>query len=92
MAVADANNVPLVSNIPLVTGNNPACNILAQFAYLEIGSAFVINQTGTTVVNFPNSLDLGTDFILVWGNTPNNFGFSTPDVGSGFAPTPAVAA
>ena len=92
MAVADQNGNPLVSNIPLVTGNNPACNILAQFAYLEIGSAFVINQSGTNAVNYPNNLDLGTDFVLIWGDTPTTFGFSTPNVGSGFAPSPAVAA
>lgn len=70
MAVSDQSGVLLVEDIPLVTGNDPACNILKQFAYLKIGSAYVINSSGVTSPDYPNNLNLGTDFILVWGDTP----------------------
>lgn len=70
MTVKDASLNLLVNSVPLVTGNDPACNILRQFGYLKIGSAFVINQSGTKKLNYPNNSDLGTDFVLVWGDTP----------------------
>lgn len=70
MRVSDQNDVLLLDSVPLVTGNSPACNILGQFAYLEIGSAYVLNVTGVRDSNFPNSFNLGTGFILVWGDTP----------------------
>jgi hypothetical protein len=70
MTVYDANGNLILSDVPLVTGNYPACNILAQYAYLEIGSAYVLNLTGTSGVNYPDDTNLGTDFVLVWGDTP----------------------
>jgi hypothetical protein len=89
MSAADRNNIPLVVNVPLVTGNNPACNILNQFAYLRIGSAFVINQSGTLALNYPDNTDLGTDFILVWGDTPIAEGSASPP-NSGIAQAPSA--
>lgn len=70
MALRDKLNNPIIDAIPLVTGNDPACNVLGQFAYLKVGSAFVLNLSGTKRVNFPDSSDLGSDFVLVWGDTP----------------------
>src|ERR1035438_5618433 len=69
MTVLDKNGNLLLSGVPLVTGNDPACNILKQYSYLQIGSAFVINQSGTKLLNYPNNTDLGTDFALVWGDS-----------------------
>lgn len=55
----------LLSSIPLL----PAGNILGQYAYLQIGSAYVVN-TGNTDTDRPGATNLGTDWILVWGDTP----------------------
>lgn len=70
LTIFDKNNSLLLDSIPLVTGNNPACNILGQFTYLNIGALYVINQSGTTLRNYPDNTDLGADFVLIWGDTP----------------------
>jgi hypothetical protein len=82
MQVSDSTNNLIVSDIPLLTGNNPACNILGQFAYLGIGSAYVINQSGTPASDYPNSQNLGSSFVLIWGDTPITDGAATPLGGS----------
>lgn len=69
IAIADSNGNPIIGDVPLLTGNYPACNILKQYAYLDIGSAYVLNTTGKTLPDYPNSIDLG-DWEIVWGNTP----------------------
>ena len=73
MTIYDVNNNLLLDSIPLITGNDPACNILKQYSYLQIGSCFIINETGLTGVgapNYPNNSDLGTSFAMIWGDTP----------------------
>lgn len=70
MAISDQSGNLLVEGIPFITGDDPACNILGQFAYLKIGSAFVLNVNGLPGEDFPSNVDLGTGFILVWGDTP----------------------
>jgi hypothetical protein len=69
MSVADRVGNLLLVGIPLITGNDPACNLLQQFAYLQIGSCYVINASGTLAKPYPDNTDLGTDFILLWGDT-----------------------
>jgi hypothetical protein len=64
MDIADQNQVPLLSGIPLVTG----LNILAQFGYMEIGSIYILNSSGVASPNYPNDTDLGTDFVMVWAD------------------------
>jgi hypothetical protein len=64
MNISAVNQNFSLSGIPLVTG----LNILAQFAYLGIGSIYVINSSGVASPNFPNDSDLGSDFILLWGD------------------------
>ena len=70
MKIADveADRV-LLDSIPLVTGQYPAANLLAQYAYLRIGSAYVI-PVGGPELDFPSDTNLGTSFFLVWGDTP----------------------
>lgn len=58
----------LIDSVPLVTGEDPVSNILAQYAYLKIGSAYLINVGG--VSNDPSEDDLGINFALFWGDTP----------------------
>lgn len=70
MTVQNAQGTVLLDSVPLLTGNDPICNILYQFQWLEIGSAFVLNQTGALTPNYPNNTNLGTGFQLAWGDTP----------------------
>lgn len=69
MAIADSTGVLLLDSIPLVTGSYPAANLLQQYAYLGIGSAYIINASGVAQ-DYPNATDLGSDFVLLWGDTP----------------------
>lgn len=69
LSIFDATGNLLLDSIPLITGWYPAANILAQFAYLGIGSAFVIND-GNSTSDYPGRNDLGTAFGLLWSDTP----------------------
>lgn len=69
LSVADAAGNPLLDSVPMLTGSYPAANILAPYAYLKIGSAYIINASGTTQ-DAPAGTNLGTDFVLVWDDTP----------------------
>jgi hypothetical protein len=69
MGIADVNNNILISEVPLLTGTYPAANILGQFQYMNIGSAYLLNvSNGSTTLDYPNGQDLGTDFVLLWGD------------------------
>jgi hypothetical protein len=68
MDIADANGNPLLASRPLITGSWPAANLLQQFAYLKIGSAYIINASGSAM-DYPDKTNLGTDFVLLWDDT-----------------------
>lgn len=68
LAIYDARGNLLIDSIPLVTGWYPAANLLAQYGYLHIGSAYILNL-GVGNSDYPGNTDLGTGFILVWGDT-----------------------
>lgn len=68
MSVGNISGI-LVDSIPLLTGNYPAANILSSFPYLVIGSAYIINAGGV-LSDYPDDTNLGSDFVLVWGDTP----------------------
>jgi len=67
MAVSDVNGVLLVASMPLITGWYPAANLLAQYQYMGIGSAYLLNTIGPAVGDYPgvNNLD---QFTLLWGD------------------------
>lgn len=67
MQVADAQNTQLIASVPLITGYYPAANLLAQYGYLKIGSAYLLN-TGNSPNDFPGPNDL-TSFSLLWSDT-----------------------
>lgn len=67
MDIADSHGRPLVSSIPLVSGVWPAGNLLSPYAYLNIGSAFLINQNGVAS-DWADSSNLGSDFVLLWSD------------------------
>lgn len=68
MNISDASGNLLISSMPLVTGDWPAANLLAQFGYLEIGSAYIINL-GQVSDDYPAADELGDSFSLIWGDT-----------------------
>ncbi len=67
MAVADVNNNLLIASVPLITGNYPCANLLAQYGYLRIGSAYLLN-TGNAPTDYPTDTSLNL-FSLLWGDT-----------------------
>lgn len=70
MRISDpATGEIILDSIPLITGAYPASNILDQYAYLSIGSAYVFPATASNL-DFPDDSSLGTAFLLVWGDTP----------------------
>lgn len=71
ITILDASGNILLDSIPLITGNAPAANVLGQFKYMNLGSAQIINASGKLLTNdYPTKVDLGTDFVLIWGDTP----------------------
>lgn len=54
---------------PVYTIDWPYNNILSAYTYKDIGSLYVVNLSGTTESR-PNSMQLGNDFLLIWGDTP----------------------
>jgi hypothetical protein len=66
LAIFDVNNNPLVASVPLITGWYPAANLLGQYQYLNIGSAYLLN-TGNAAVDYPGPTNLGL-FSLLWGD------------------------
>lgn len=69
MSISDAAGNLLLDSLPLITGWYPGANILAQYAYLKIGSAYILNE-GTSGSDYPGRNDLGTNFVLLWSDTP----------------------
>lgn len=68
MSISDTQDELLLDSIPLITGLYPAGNLLAQYGYLLIGSAYILNE-GTTNSDYPGRNDLGSGFVLLWDNT-----------------------
>jgi hypothetical protein len=71
MDIFDAVGNPLARSVPLITGSYPAANILGQQVYLAIGSAFMLNG-GNANADYAGVANLGTDFTLLWSDTPLN--------------------
>lgn len=67
MTIADKSGNTLIDGVPLVSGSYPAANLLRQYQYLNIGSAYIVpvsdNQIGR-----PDFDELGADYYLVWSD------------------------
>lgn len=50
--------------------NYPYNNIIRRFLYKEIGSLYVVSLTGNNK-DRPGYEDLGNNFSLIWGDTPD---------------------
>lgn len=68
MSITDDSGNMLLDGVPLVTGDYPAANILDQYSYLGIGSAYVVS-TSANLDGIPSENNLGTDYYLVWSDT-----------------------
>ena len=68
MSISSASGVLLLDAVPMITGWYPSANLLAQYEYLQIGSAYIVN-VGSTDSDYPGQTDLGTNFILIWDDT-----------------------
>ena len=67
MQISDVNNNILIGSVPLITGWYPGANLLAQYGYLSIGSAYILN-TGNVNSDYPG-VDSLTSFSLLWDDT-----------------------
>ncbi len=80
VSISDGNNNLLIDGLPLVVGS-PVYDILAQYQYLGIGSAYVV-PNGSGLPDIPDYNTLGTSttntnspsFSLVWAD---NFSYVT---------------
>jgi len=65
MTISDSSGNVLLDSVPLIGGQAPAGNLLAQFAYLGLGGASILNASGIDE-DYPDNTNLGSDFDLVW--------------------------
>jgi hypothetical protein len=69
MDISDGiTKLPLLASIPLVPGSGDYRNILSQYAYLRIGSCYLVNVIATTE-EWPSESSLGTTWQLWWSDT-----------------------
>ena len=59
----------LFRNFPLLTSTNAMLNLLKQLSYKEIGMACVLPRIIDYSKSMPDDENLGTDYVLVWGDT-----------------------
>jgi hypothetical protein len=62
-----STGVIILDSIPLLTDATPGANLLAQYDYLNIGSAYLI-KVAPSETDYPDDTNLGTLFVLVWGD------------------------
>lgn len=68
-SISDANTLEMIlDSIPLVAADTYGIDILEQYEYLKIGSAYVM-KVSQVEADYPDAVNLGTDFVLVWGDT-----------------------
>lgn len=65
VTISDSRGKNLISCHPVI----PAQNILEQYAYLEIGSAYIV-PAQTVKEQWPSENTLATNWYLVWSDTP----------------------
>jgi hypothetical protein len=66
MDITDVNGNPLLASVPLITGVWPAANLLEQYQYLNIGSAYILSLGDPN--DYPNANSLGLTFLLLWSD------------------------
>ncbi len=70
ITITDPNtDVVILDSIPLLAGIDADANILGQYAYLGIGAFYLANVGG--IQADVDDQNLGTDYAIVWSDTPN---------------------
>jgi hypothetical protein len=54
--------------LPLLYGVYPSANQLSQISYKRIGS-MVLVKNGEVDMDMPNDINLGNEFLVLWGDT-----------------------
>lgn len=67
LSIYDKSKKCLINSLPLVYSEYPAANLLDAYDYLKIGSACLV-KVGNSTTDRPDDTNLGTDFLLVWGD------------------------
>ncbi len=72
MNISDpATGSDILTSVPLLSApDGESLNLLEQYRHLGIGSAYLVNVSNIADEQ-PTDENLGTDFILVWGDTPD---------------------
>lgn len=71
MTISDpATGDVLLDSVPMITGADPYINILGQHRYMALGMAFLY-KAGNTDLDYPDDGNLGSDFLLIWSDTPS---------------------
>jgi len=75
VTITDVNGNLLLDGVPVITGLYPAANLLRQYQYLGIGSAYLVPNSATLPDN-PDFSNLGTSttaglqtFSLIWSDS-----------------------
>ena len=69
MDIADGNTGEMIlSGLLLLVSESPAANLLEQYSYLNIGSMYVVKVNESIKKENPDNTNLGTDFVLIWGD------------------------
>lgn len=68
ITISNSAGTILIDSLPLLYSEYPAANLLGQYAHLGIGSAYII-KNGKVNSDRPDDANLGTDFLLLWGDT-----------------------
>lgn len=81
MTVTDQYGNTLIDALPLLCATSaPAANILRQYQYLNIGSAFVIAESASQSMDIPQFEQLGMDFFLLWSDNTPSGGSNAPNI------------
>jgi hypothetical protein len=62
----------ILDSLPLLTDGTQAANLLAQYHYLKIGSAYLV-KVAPSDTDYPNNTNLGTIFLLLWGDNTEKY-------------------
>lgn len=68
MSILDSFGNVMLDSIDMITGAWPAANLLQQYGYMKIGSAFIIN-VAQDPGDYPNATNLGSSYVLLWDDT-----------------------
>lgn len=64
VSIAKSDGTTLIRSLPVI----PAQNILEQYKYMQIGSAYIVPRQ-TVKEQWPSMDTLATDWYLVWSDT-----------------------